>query len=154
VLTASRPETDVASSSTTSPGVAGPQWYRERIRRYGPWLAVAVPAAVGTLAVLALALFEGLASGWAGLILGVAAAPGLLVIGVPFASSDTWWIGIVLSVPLWLVVGYLTARTATRNPVATFSDYWRAYRWLLAGVWVGVAAALIGATALLGRQLL
>ena len=51
-------------------------------------------------------------------------------------------------------MGYLAARTATRNPVATWSDYWRAYRWLLLGVWVGVAAALIGATALLGRQLL
>ena len=87
-----------------------------------------VPTVVGAVAALVLALFDGLVSGWTGLILGVCAAPGLLVIGVPFASSDTWWIGIALSLPLWLVVGYLAARTATRNPMATFGDYWRAYR--------------------------
>jgi hypothetical protein len=154
VLTATPPDTTGPTTGPSSPVVEGPLWYRERIRRYGPLLALVVPAVLGVVAACVLALFDGQASGWTGLILGVCAAPGLLVIGVPFASSDTWWIGIALSVPLWLVVGYLAARTATRNPVATWSDYWRAYRWLLLGVWVGVAAALIGATALLGRQLL
>ncbi len=154
MLTASPPETAGSSPRTNEPVVEGPRWYRERIRRYGPLLALVVPTVVGAVAALVLWLFDGLVSGWTGLILGVCAAPGLLVIGVPFASSDTWWIGIALSLPLWLVVGYLAARTATRNPMATFGDYWRAYWWLVAGVWVGVAAALISATALLGRQLL
>lgn len=139
---------------TAAPVYEGPRWYRDRIRRIGPALALVVPAILGAAAVLVLGAFDGLASGWAGLVLGVCAAPGLLVIGVPFAGSDTWWMGIALSVPLWLVVGVLASRTATRNPVATFSDFWRAYRWLVAGVWVGVVVALVSATALLGRQLL
>ena len=100
------------------------------------------------------ALFDGRASGWTGLILGVCAAPGLLVIGVPFASTST--------VPdrhrhLGAAVarrGLVAARIATRNPVASFADFWRAYRWLAIGVWVGALAALAGSSLVLGRELL
>jgi hypothetical protein len=133
---------------------AGPQWYRARIRLFGPLLALVVPAALGAVALLALELFDGLASGWTGLVLGVCAAPGLLAIGVPFASTSDYWIGIAISVALWLVVGVIASRIATRNPVATFSDFWRAYRWLAAGVWIGVGGALLGSSLILGRELL
>jgi hypothetical protein len=136
------------------PVYEGPQWYRARIRRHGPFLALAVPALLGAVAVGLLALFDGRASGWAGLILGVCAAPGLLVIGVPFAETSTYPIGIAISVALWLVVGIAAARIATRNPVASFSDFWRAYRWLAFGVWIGALAALAGSSLVLGRELL
>jgi hypothetical protein len=132
----------------------GPQWYRARIRRFGPFLALVAPAVMGAVAIALLALFDGRASGWAGLILGVCAAPGLLAIGVPFASTSTYPIGIGLSIVLWLAVGFVAARIATRNPVASFADYWRAYRWLAIGVWVGVLAALAGSSLVLGRELL
>jgi hypothetical protein len=129
-------------------------WYRGRIRRYGPFLALAVPALLGAAAIAVLALFDGRASGWIGLVLGVCAAPGLLVIGVPFAETSTYPIGIAISVALWLAVGVAAARIATRNPVASFADYWRAYRWLAIGVWVGALAALVGSSLILGRELL
>lgn len=133
---------------------AGPLWYRTRIRRLGPLLALVVPAALGLGAIVALELFDGRASGWTGLVLGVCAAPGLLVVGAPFASTSIYPLGVAISVALWLGVGVAAARIATRNPVATWTDFWRAYRWLAIGVWVGAVAALIGSSLVLGRELL
>jgi hypothetical protein len=150
------PEQDSLHASSMSDHVVyeGPQWYRTRIRRYGPVLALIAPAVMGLAAIAALALFDGRASGWTGLILGVCAAPGLLAIGVPFASTSTYPLGIAISVMLWLAVGVVAARIATRNPVASFPDFWRAYRWLAIGVWIGVLAALAGSSLILGRELL
>jgi len=48
----------------------------------------------------------------------------------------------------------IAARIATRNPVASFTDFWRAYRWLGGSVVIGVLAALAASSLLLGRQLL
>jgi hypothetical protein len=136
------------------PVYEGPQWYRARIRSIGPLLALIAPAVLGLLAIIALALFDGRASGWTALLLGVCAAPGLLVIGVPFASTSLYPIGIGISVALWLIVGVAASRIATRNPVASFDDFWRAYRWLAIGVWIGALAALAGSSLVLGRELL
>jgi len=132
----------------------GPHWYRTRIRRLGPFLALMIPAVIGLFAVSALEFADGLASGWTGLVLGVCAAPGLLAIGAPFASTSTYPIGIGISVVLWMVIGVIAARIATRNPVASFTDFWRAYRWLGGSVVIGVLAALAASSLLLGRQLL
>ena len=82
------------------------------------------------------------------------AAPGLLAIGVPFASTSLYPIGIGISVLLWFFVGVIASRIATRNPMASFADFWRAYRWLAIGVWLGVLAALAGSSLILGRELL
>jgi hypothetical protein len=109
---------------------------------------------LGLAAIAVLALFDGRASGWTGLILGVCAAPGLLAIGVPFASTSMYPLGIGISLVLWLLVGAIASRIATRNPMATFGDFWRAYRWLAIGVWLGVLAALAGSSLILGRELL
>jgi len=130
----------------------GPNWYRSRIRRFGPVLALVLPALMGAIALGALNFADGTASGATGLIFGVCAAPGLLVMGAPLESGDLVRVGgIAMSVVLWLIVGVIATRVATRNPVASFTDYWRAYRWLAAGVIVGVLAAL-GASALLVDQ--
>lgn len=145
--------TESSITGDHDPVAEGPRWYRSRVRRIGPILGLILPAALGAAAVAVLSLTDGVTSGWLGLVLGVCAAPGLLVIGVPFASSSTYPIGIAISAVIWLAVGIAASRVATRNPVATFTDFWRAYRWLAAAVWVGVGAALVGATALLGRQL-
>jgi hypothetical protein len=136
------------------PVYEGPLWYRSRIRRLGPVLALIVPAALGAVAVAVLGLFDGRASGWTALILGVCAAPGLLAIGVPFASTSLYPLGIAISLVLWLAVGVVASRIATKNPVASFADFWRAYRWLAIGVWVGALAALAGSSLILGRELL
>lgn len=132
----------------------GPHWYRARIRRLGPFLALALPALIGLIAVCALEFANGLVSGWTGLVLGVCAAPGLLVIGAPFASTSSYPIGIGISVVLWLGIGVIATRVATRNPVASFTDFWRAYRWLAGSVFIGALAALGASSLLLGRQLL
>ena len=154
VLVAPPEQASLPQSPMTDPVYEGPLWYRTRIRQLGPFLALAPPALLGLVAVAVLGLFDGRASGWTGLILGVCAAPGLLAIGVPFASTSMYPIGIAISVVLWFLVGVIASRIATRNPMASFADFWRAYRWLAIGVWIGVIAALAGSSLILGRELL
>src|ERR687897_753156 len=123
--------------------IEGPRWYRTRIRGQGPFLALVTPAVLGAVALVALNLGDSTASGLVGLVLGVFAAPGLLAVGAPFSSATLYPIGIGLSIVLWLVVGYLAARRATRNPMATWTDFWRIYWWLAVGIWIGATAALV-----------
>jgi hypothetical protein len=120
----------------------GPRWFRLRIRSRGPFLAVIPPAILGVIALVALRLFDGRLSGYVGLITGVMAAPALLAVGAPFSDSSLYPIGIALSAMLWLIVGAVAARRTTRNPMAGWSDYWRTFSWLAAGIWLGVAVAL------------
>lgn len=117
-------------------------------------LALVFPVALWVLDIVVRAVLDGRARGWASLALRTAAAPALLVVGYPFATSSERPIGILLSIPLWLLIGFCAARVATRNPVAVFADYWRAYRWLAVAVFAGVAVALIGASLFLGRSLI
>jgi hypothetical protein len=44
---------------------------------------------------------------------------------------------------MWMLVGFHAARRATRNPMATWPDFWRHYAWMCAGVWTGAAIALV-----------
>jgi hypothetical protein len=124
------------------PVVDGPRWYRSRLRTWGPVAALLVPGLVGAIALLSLRLFDTAWSGAVGLIGGVFAAPALLAAGAPFGERDLYPWAIAASVVLWLLVGFLAARRATRNPMATWADYWRHFAWLCAGVWLGAAAAL------------
>jgi len=77
-----------------------------------------------------------------GLVGGVMAAPGLLATGAPFGDRDTYPLAVLASGLLWVLVGFLAARKATRNPMATWDDFVRHYSWLLAGVWLGALGAL------------
>jgi hypothetical protein len=109
---------------------------------------------VGAIAALALELGEGRLSGLVGLVGGVIAAPGLLVAGAPFGDDDAYLLGIVASVPLWLLLGMLAARRATRSPMATWREFWREYAFLAVGVALGAIAALIASTVSLGESLI
>ena len=131
----------------------GPRWYRTRIRSRGPFLALLLPAVLGLLAVAFLKAGDSQASGYAGLLLGVFAAPALLAVGVPFSSTSVIPIGISLSVLLWLIVGAIAAHRTTRDPMAAWSDYWRTYWWLAGGIWVGALAALAVARFIVGDAL-
>jgi hypothetical protein len=131
----------------------GPRWFRSRIRSRGPFLAVIPPAVLGAIALLALEYFDGKVSGYVGLICGVFAAPGLLAVGVPFSGEDVYAIGITLSVLLWLIVGAIAARRATRNPMASWKDFWRTFWWLAGGIWLGATAALVVARISVGGAL-
>lgn len=88
-----------------------------------------------------------------GLIGGVFAAPALLAAGAPFGDSDLYPPAIAASVLLWTFVGVLASRRATRNPVATWGDYWQHFAWLCGGIWLGCAVALVAAAMTVGESL-
>jgi hypothetical protein len=129
------------------PLTEGPRWYRARLRTWGPPAALIVPTIVGGVAYFSLRLFDSAWSGAVGLIGGVFAAPALLAVGAPFGHRGSYPMAVAASGLLWLAVGFLAARRATRNPMATWPDYWRHYAWLCGGIWAGAAIAL-GAAAL------
>ena len=110
-------------------------------------------AVLGAVAWLALRLGDGRSSGLIGLVGGVAAAPGLLVAGAPFADDSRYPLAIAASALLWLVLGLLASRRATRSPMASWRDYWRELTWLTVAVVVGAIAALVASTAILGESL-
>ena len=105
-------------------------------------MALIPPGIVGAIAYFSLRLFDTTWSGVVGLVGGVMAAPGLLAAGAPFGDRDMYPLAVLASGVLWLLVGLLAARRATRNPMATWGDFGRHYAWMLAGVWLGALAAL------------
>jgi len=102
-----------------------------------------VPGIVGGIAYLSLRLFDTAWSGAVGLIGGVWAAPALLAAGAPFGDREMYPLAVAASALLWILVGLLAARQATRNPMATWSDFWRHYAWMCGGVWAGASIALV-----------
>lgn len=133
--------------------VAGPRWYRGRIRLWGPFLGLLIPALVGFVAYGALRWFDTAWSGAVGLIGAVLAAPTLLAVGAPFSDRDLYPLAVAAGGVVWLLVGLLASRRATRNPMATWADFWRHYLVMLVGIWVGAGAALMIATISIGESL-
>jgi hypothetical protein len=140
-------------TATPPPLLAGPRWYRTRIRSFGWLVALLPPAVVGAVAWLSLRLADDRSSGLVGLVGGVVAAPGLLVAGAPLADESNYPLAVVASAPLWLLIGFVASRRATRSPMATWRDFWREYAWMFVGVAAGAAGSLIAATAILGESL-
>lgn len=134
--------------------IEGPRWYRSRLRSFGPFLALVIPAIVGAGAYVALKGSDAPWSGVIGLLGAVAAAPLLLVVGAPLGDSDLYLPAIVLSIPFWMLVGYVAARRATRFALATWSDWWRHYLPMMFGVWIGAGVALLIATLAIGESLI
>jgi hypothetical protein len=137
----------------SAPLIEGPFWYRSRIRRLGPFAGLIVPATLGLIAIVVLRFFDGAWSGAVGLIAGVCAAPGLLVVGAPFGDSSHYPLAIAGSAVMWMLVGLLASRRCTRNPMATWTDYWRQFFGLCAGIWLGCCAALLVAAMVVGQSL-
>jgi hypothetical protein len=133
--------------------VAGPRWYRARIRLFGPVLGLVPMAVLGGISWGSLRIGEGRTSGMLGLVSGVAAAPGLLVAGAPFADNARYQTAILASIPLWLLLGWLASRRATLPAVASWRDYWRELCYLTVAVVLGAIGALVAATLVLGESL-
>lgn len=133
--------------------MAGPRWYRTRIRVFGPFLGLTPMVILGGIALLALRLGDGRLSGLIGLIGGVSAAPGLLLAGAPLANSDQYPLAVLASVPLWLVLGLIASRRATALVVASWRDYWRELMFLTVAVALGALGALIAASQILGESI-
>lgn len=146
---------DVAGRRTSSaePVYEGPRWYRARIRLIGPLLGLVPMAALGLVSLASLAIGDGRSSGLLGLLCGVAAAPGLLVVGAPFADDTAYPLAVLASVPVWVILGAISAWRATRLPIATWHDYWREMLWMTVGVILGSIVALVAASAILGESL-
>ena len=133
----------------------GPRAYRSQIRRAGPLLGLLPPAAIGGLAWWLVHGGESTLRGVLGFLFGVLAAPVMLLAGVPLeGSSAVYLVSVAGSAVLWLLVGLVAARRATRTPVASWRDFWREYLWVAAGVWLGTIGALVAANLLLGRTLI
>ena len=120
----------------------------------GHWVALVIPGVVGLIAYASLRLLESAWSGAVGLIGGVMAAPGLLFVGAPFGERSSYPWAVFGSAILWMLVGLVAARRATRNPLANWSDYWRHYLVMLGGIWVGAGIALAIAAATVGDSLI
>lgn len=132
----------------------GPRAYRSKLRGTGPIVALVPPGVLGVLSLVLLSGHTSLVRGLAGFLTAVLAAPGLLVVGAPLRSGSAVYLGAVAgSAAFWMLLGAVSARRATRLPVASWRDYWREYLWLAVGVWCGVVVALIVVNLVFGRAL-
>jgi hypothetical protein len=128
---------------------AGPVAYRRRVRLLGPVVALLPPGMALLSAALLWRLYpcsgtSCVSSGAAGWILAVMALPTSLVVGMPWeGSAGRYAVMTITSVVLWMALGWMAARRATRSPVADWRDWWREYAWPLVGVWAGVLGALV-----------
>ena len=132
----------------------GPRAYRSKLRGSGPFVALLPPGILGVFSLLLLRGHTSLVRGVAGFLTAILAAPGLLVAGAPLRSGRSVYLGAVVgSAVLWMIVGAIAARRATRMPAASWRDYWREYIWLAAGVWLGVVLTLGAVNLIFGRAL-
>lgn len=132
----------------------GPRAYRSKLRSSGPIVALLPPGLLGVVSLLLLRGHTSLVRGIAGFLTAILAAPGLLVAGAPLRSGRSVYLGAVVgSALLWMIVGAIAARRATRLPAASWRDYWNEYIWLAAGVWLGVVLALGAVNLIFGRAL-
>ena len=133
----------------------GPRAFRYRLRRLGPVAALVPSLALGAAAFALLHGNTSTSRGVAGFAATMLSAPALLAFGIPLATgSQRFLLGLAVSAALWLVVGLVAARRATRSPVATWRAFWREYLWLAVGVWFGVVVALVAIELVVGRALL
>ena len=132
----------------------GPRAYRSKIRGSGPLVALLPPAFLGCISLLLLRGHTSIVRGIAGFLTAVLAAPGLLVVGAPLRTGTGVYLGaLVGSAVLWMIVGAIAARRATRVPAASWRDYWHEYLWLAIGVWLGVVVALAAVNLIFGLAL-
>jgi hypothetical protein len=134
---------DAPGGRPSRPVPDGPVANRRAVRRYGPLAALVVPALAGAIGSL---LLWGSDSAWRGVpgfALVVAAAPILPLVGVPAEGGSLRYLTAgALSMVLWLVIGFIASRRATRLPIATWDDWRTEYRSLALGASLGGLAAV------------
>jgi hypothetical protein len=129
--------------------------YRRSIRSRGPLLALLVPAVMAVSGLLVLRDNDSTMRGIVGFVLVMFAAPLLTVAGVPLRSGTAVYIAAAAgSAALWLLVGVVASRRATRGTIATWAKFWGEYWVLAASVWLGTAVAMVAANLVMGRALI
>jgi hypothetical protein len=122
--------------------IEGPRWFRSEIRHKGPLYALIPPLVLGAIAWVCINLFESQITGWLGLATAYFSAPALPAVGAPFSGSERHVLALGISALLWVAIGVVASRRATRDPMATWVDFWRNYAWLAGGIWLGATVAL------------
>ena len=141
-------------SATVAPIRRGPKAYRRQVRQGGPIAGLLIPAMIGLIGLLLLRNNTQTWRGIGGFLLAIVAAPVLLVTGAPLTTGHSYTLALLGSAALWVLLGTIASRMATRTPVATWRDFWREYLWLAGGVWVGIGVALVAANLILGGAFL
>jgi hypothetical protein len=134
---------DAPAARIGRPVPDGPVANRRAVRRYGAFAALIAPAVAGGIGSL---LLWGSDSAWRGVpgfTLLVAAAPIMPLAGVPASGgSERYLIAALLSAVLWMVIGVIASRRATRLPIATWNDWRSEYIPLAIGASLGGLAAV------------
>jgi hypothetical protein len=134
---------DAPMVRTGRPVPDGPVANRRAVRRYGAFAALLAPAVAGGIGALLLWGSDTAWRGVPGFTLLVAAAPIMPLAGVPASGgSDRYLIAGVLSAVLWMVIGFVASRRATRMPIATWYDWRTEYIRLALGASLGGLAAV------------
>lgn len=105
-------------------------------------VAVAASLLIAMLGLFLIAL-PGPLAGIIGFLLLVVALPVLPVVGVPAVSAvSSYALATIASCVLWFAVGHLSSRRATRRAIASWPEWFREYRPLAIGIWIGALLAL------------
>ena len=116
--------------------------HRTMLRHRGGAVAVVVSLLLALVG-LALVALPGPLTGVIGFLLLVAALPVLPIVGVPAVSAaSSYVLATVASCALWFAVGHLSSRRATRRAIASWPEWFREYRPLAIGIWIGALLAL------------
>ncbi len=125
--------------------------HRRRVRTWGALAGLVPPGILAAAGALLLWNSSSAVRGLTGFVLLVFGAPVLPLLGVPAEGGSTrYLIAAVTSVVLWLVIGWVAGRRASRLPVAGWAEWRREYFPLAIGVWIGASAALIIAGTMVG----
>jgi hypothetical protein len=128
--------------------------YRRGIRSRGPLVALALPVALGVLALLMLNGSHSTARGVGGFVAAILAAPLLPAFGAPIRSeASRLFLAVVASGVVWLLVGALASRRANRRAAPGWGGFWAEYLLLAMSVWAGVVLSLLASNLVLGRVL-
>jgi hypothetical protein len=131
-----------------SPVRRGPLAYRRHLRTFGPLLALVVPAlALATSTLLKPVVSctgtcaPQVAASW---VLPALAFPTTVLWGIPLEGGSVRYAGAaVTSMLVWLGLGWLAARRATRSPVASWGNWWSEFAWALGSLWAGTLLGMV-----------
>jgi len=140
-------------SVSTNPIIVpdGVVYHRFIVRKFGPYLAVSISAAIGILSALLLIGSTSAMRGVLGFILAIIAIPTLPLFGVPVMGGTVrWLLAIVSSGFIWAFVGHIAAQRSTNRTISSWPEWRREWTRLSVGVWVGAMFGLAVAAIALG----
>jgi len=125
--------------------------HRRRVRSLGAFAGLVIPGALAAVGGLLLWGSDSATRGLTGFVFLVLGAPVLPLLGVPAeGGTNRYLLAAAASAVLWMAIGWLAGRRASRLPVAGWSEWLREYLPLAIGVWIGAAFALIIAGTMVG----